>query len=99
MNKSDLINLVAERLQTTKKRSEESVEAIFDIIGRAMADGDKVTVPGFGSFSSTARAARNGVNPRTGKALKIAARVVPKFSAGKALKDMMPKPATSKKKK
>ncbi len=86
MNKADLINEVA-NVVGTKKDAQAAVEKVLDAITEALADGDAVTLVGFGTFKVDARAARTGRNPQTGKALQIPAKNVPKFVAGKALKD------------
>jgi DNA-binding protein HU-beta len=86
MTKQDLINEVAD-LGITKKQSAAAVDAMIGAIKKALAKGDKVSLVGFGSFSVKKRAAREGRNPRTGKPLKIPAKKVPVFKAGKALKD------------
>ena len=86
MTKQDLIDAVAES-GMSKKQAAEAVGAIFDSIKGALADGEKVSLVGFGSFSVKKRAAREGRNPRTGKTIKIKAKKVPVFKAGKALKD------------
>jgi len=86
MTKQDLINEVAD-LGITKKQSAAAVDAMVSAIKGALAKGDKVSLVGFGSFSVKKRAAREGRNPRTGKPLKIPAKKVPVFKAGKALKD------------
>lgn len=87
MTKEDLIEAVAAKLGGSKKQGQEAVEAMLDAITASLAKGETVTVTGFGTFSVSKRAARQGVNPRTGEKLQIAARTVPKFKAGKALKD------------
>ncbi len=86
MTKQDLIDAVAES-GMSKKQAAEAVEAVFDSIKGALAEGEKVSLVGFGSFSVKKRAAREGRNPRTGEPLKIKAKNVPVFKAGKALKD------------
>jgi DNA-binding protein HU-beta len=86
MTKQDLVNEVA-NLGITKKQAGAAVNAVLDSIKGALADGDKVSLVGFGSFSVKKRAAREGRNPRTGKPLKIAAKKVPVFKPGKALRD------------
>lgn len=86
MTKQDLVNEVAE-VGITKKQAADAVNAIFDTIKDALAKGEKVSLVGFGSFSVKKREAREGRNPRTGEPLKIAAKTVPIFKAGKALKD------------
>jgi len=86
MTKQDLVNEVAD-LGITKKQSAAAVDAMISAIKGALAKGDKVSLVGFGSFSVKKRAAREGRNPRTGRPLKIPAKKVPVFKAGKALKD------------
>lgn len=87
MNKSELISVVAEKSGLTKKDTEKVVNAVFDSISEALANGDKVQVIGFGTFDVRARKEREGRNPATGAAIKIPASKVPVFKAGKALKD------------
>ena len=89
MNKNELISRMAEVEGTTKKAAGEQVEAILAVITEALANGDEVSLTGFGKFSVTERAAREGRNPQTGEAIQIAASKSPKFKAGKALKDMI----------
>lgn len=86
MTKQDLVNKVSE-IGITKKQAAVAVDAMIDAIKGALAAGDKVNLVGFGSFSVRERAAREGRNPRTGKKLKIAAKSVPVFKAGKELKE------------
>ncbi|MDB9823192.1 HU family DNA-binding protein [Deltaproteobacteria bacterium] len=86
MNKGDLINEVA-KVVSTKKEAQASVDCIFSAITKALKKKNTVTLVGFGTFKVDRRKARTGRNPRTGEAIKIKARNVPKFSAGKALKD------------
>ena len=86
MTKSDLVAKVAE-LDMTKKQAAAAVDAMIAAIQGALAKGDKVSLVGFGSFSVRKRKARTGRNPQTGKAIKIKAKNVPVFSAGKGLKD------------
>ena len=87
MNKQDLIALVAEKADLSKKDSEAAVAAVIDGITDTLAKGDKVQLVGFGTFEVRHRQARDGRNPSTGEAIKIAAQNVPAFKAGKALKD------------
>ena len=87
MNKSDLINAVAEKANVSKKVADSAVVAIFDAIKDSLSKGEKVQLIGFGTFETRKRAARKGRNPQTGSEMKIAAKVVPAFKAGKALKD------------
>jgi len=86
MNKGDLVNAVAEVL-STKKEAQEAVDCVFDTIKGALKKNESVQVVGFGSFKVSKRDARKGRNPQTGEEIQIAARMVPKFVPGKALKD------------
>ena len=86
MNKGDLINEVA-KLVSTKKEAQEAVDCIFSNILGALKKRDTVQISGFGSFKVSKRQARKGRNPQTGEEIYIKARIVPKFVAGKALKD------------
>ncbi|MED1125194.1 HU family DNA-binding protein [Bacillus atrophaeus] len=87
MNKTDLINAVAEKTELSKKESTDAVDAVFSSISEALAAGDKVQLIGFGNFEVRERAARKGRNPQTGEEIEIAASNVPAFKPGKALKD------------
>ena len=87
MNKTDLVDAVAQATDTSKADASNAVDAVFDIITIALKGGDGVQLIGFGNFSVADRAARQGRNPRTGEAIQIAASKQPKFKAGKALKD------------
>lgn len=87
MNKSELINAVAESAGLSKKDATSAVEAVFETIQTALAEDEKVQIIGFGTFEVRERAARKGRNPQTGKEIDIAASKVPAFKAGKALKD------------
>jgi len=86
MNKSDLVNEVA-KVVNTKKEAQAAVDCVFDTITKALREKDDVTLIGFGTFKVAERKARVGRNPRTGSEIKLKAKNVPKFSAGKALKD------------
>lgn len=86
MNKGDLINEVA-KATCSKVEAETAVKTVLETIAKALKKGDKVTLVGFGTFSVAKRSARTGRNPQTGKPIKIKAKKVPKFTAGKALKD------------
>jgi nucleoid DNA-binding protein len=86
MNKGDLINEVAKAV-CTKKEAQAAVDCVFASITDALKSKDKVTIIGFGTFKVEERKARKGINPQTGKAIDIAAKTVPKFVAGKALKE------------
>lgn len=91
MNKAELINAAAEKAELSKKDTETAVNAVFDVIAKALADGDKVQLVGFGSFEVKKRAARIGRNPRTKEEIEIPATVLPVFKAGKLLKDTVAK--------
>ena len=89
MNKTELISAVSEKSGLTKKDSEKAVNALFECIGEALKNGDKVQLIGFGTFETRTRAERKGINPRTKEEITIAASTVPVFKAGKALKDQV----------
>ena len=86
MNKGDLINEVA-AVVATKKEAQAAVDCIFSNIVAALKNKETVQISGFGSFKVKKREARKGRNPQTGAEINIEARMVPKFVAGKALKD------------
>jgi len=86
MNKGQLIDEVA-KVACSKKEAELAVDATLAAIKKALKKGDAVTLVGFGTFGVTKRKARMGRNPQTGAAIKIAAKKVPVFKAGKGLKD------------
>lgn len=71
----------------TKKQAQQAVEVVFDTIVKAMSRGEEVAIAGFGTFRVAKRAARMGINPRTGEKIQIAASTKPKFRAGKLLKE------------
>ena len=87
MNKTQLVEYVAERANLSKAQSHAAVESIFEGIAEAMKDGDQVQLIGFGTFKVNHRASRYGRNPKTGEEIRIAEANVPSFTAGKALKD------------
>ena len=87
MTKADLITAISEKSGFTKKDSEKALAAITDSITGALVSGDKVSLVGFGTFEVRDRAAREGVNPQTGKKIKIAASKAPAFKASKTLKE------------
>ena len=89
MNKSDLVDAVAASADVTKASAGRAVDAVLDSIGDALGKQDTVSLVGFGTFSVSKRAARNGRNPQTGKTIKIAAKKVAKFKAGKALDEVV----------
>jgi DNA-binding protein HU-beta len=87
MNKTELVNAVAEQTQLSKKDVTKTVDAVFEAISDSLKSGDKVQLIGFGNFEVRERAARKGRNPQTGEEIEIAASKVPAFKPGKALKD------------
>ena len=87
MNTAELINAAADKAGLSKKDTETAVNSVFDVIAKALADGDKVQLVGFGSFEVRPRAARVGRNPKTKEAIPIPASKVPAFKPGKALKE------------
>ena len=87
MNKSELINALAEKTQFSKKDAEKVLNAFVDSVSGALTNGDKVQLIGFGTFDVKKRPTRTARNPRTGDEIKIAASKAPVFKAGKALKD------------
>ncbi len=92
MNKAELALRIAEKLDLPKKTTEDFVELFEEIVTTALVDGDEVTIAGFGTFSSKVRSARMGVNPqKPTEKMQIPAVRVPKFKAGKALKDALKK--------
>jgi DNA-binding protein HU-beta len=91
MNKGDLVKHMAEKAGITQAQAGDALAAALDAVGGAVRNGDKVTLIGFGTFSRTVRAARDGRNPSTGKAIKIPAKNQVKFKAGKELDDSLNK--------
>ena len=89
MNKTELVAAMAEKAQLSKKDAEAALKAFTDVVAEELKKGEKIQLVGFGTFEVSERAAREGRNPLTGAAMKIAASKAPKFKAGKALKDMV----------
>jgi DNA-binding protein HU-beta len=87
MNKSELVSQVAESTGLTKVAAEKALKSVLEVIAKALANDETVTLIGFGSFSVTTRAARTGRNPQTGKEIQIAEKKVVKFNVGKNLKE------------
>jgi DNA-binding protein HU-beta len=87
VNKSDLVDAIAKSADMPKAAAARALDATVDSSKKALKKGDTVSLVGFGTFKVGKRAARNGRNPRTGATIKIKAAKVPKFSAGKGLKD------------
>ena len=101
MNKTDLINQLAERLDGDKKKAQVAVEGFIDLVQREVQKGRNVSISGFGVFEKRARAARTARNPRTGEAVKVKKTNVPAFRPGKYFKDViagsvkLPKPSNT----
>lgn len=91
MKKTELIAAVAEQSGLSKKDAEKALNATIDTIIKAVADGDKIQLTGFGTFEQRQRNARTGCDPRTGKTIEIPASKVPAFKAGKGFKDIVNK--------
>ena len=89
MNKSELIDHIASQADISKAAAGRALEAVIGGVKSTLKKGGSVSLVGFGTFSVTKRAARTGRNPRTGASIKIKAAKVPKFRAGKALKDAL----------
>ncbi len=89
MNKTQLVEVVAQKTELKKKDAEAAVNAVFEAVAEGLAAGDKIQVLGFGTFEVNERAAREGRNPATGEKITIAAAKYPAFSASKALKDRL----------
>lgn len=87
MNKTELIDTIAQEAGLSKAHASRALNAMIDVTTKAMASGDSVQLTGFGSFSVKQRAARTGRNPQTGAAMQIKASKVASFKAGKALKE------------
>jgi DNA-binding protein HU-beta len=86
VTKQEFVDLVAEESKLTKRDAGAAVDAVLEVVKKSLATGKDVTFTGFGKFSVAHRAARTGVNPRTGERLSIAASKVPKFTPGSSLK-------------
>lgn len=91
MNKGELIEVLSKKTNTTKKASEEYLNAFVEVVTETLKKGDKIQLVGFGSFEVRKRAARKGRNPQTNEEIKIPASKAPIFKAGKALKEAVNK--------
>ena len=89
MKKTDLIHAIAEQSGLSKKDAEKALNATIDTIIKAVAEGEKIQLTGFGTFEQRQRNARTGVDPRTGNSIEIPASKVPAFKAGKGFKDIV----------
>ena len=87
MNKTELVAAIAEKTELSKKDAEKALKAFTDVVAEELKKGEKIQLVGFGTFEVAERPEREGRNPSTCKAMKIAASKSPKFKAGKALKD------------
>ncbi|MDP7423022.1 MAG: HU family DNA-binding protein [bacterium] len=87
MNKSELINEIAKKTDLTKKESARVLDSFITTVTKTLKKGKKVSITGFGSWEVRSRKARTGVNPQTGSKIKIKAKKVPKFNAGKHLRE------------
>lgn len=91
MNKEELVKAVATSTKMSQKDTAEIIGATIETIQKTVSKGKKITLVGFGTFEARKRAARVGRNPQTGKEIKIAAKTVPAFSAGKKFKELVKK--------
>ncbi|MDP2811434.1 MAG: HU family DNA-binding protein [Rhodocyclaceae bacterium] len=98
MNKSELVEIAAKEAAISKAAAEKALAAIMGAVVKAVSKGDSVTLVGFGTFKSSKRAARAGINPKTGEKLKIAATTVPRFTAGAGFKAAVAGKKAAKKK-
>ncbi len=89
MNKEELVKEVSKKAKVSQKATADVLAATLETIQKTVSKGKKVTLVGFGTFESRKRAARTGRNPQTGATLKIAAKTVPAFSAGKKFKELL----------
>lgn len=87
MNKAELANEVSAKTGLTKKETQNVIDVLTETIGDTLGKGEKVTLVGFGTFQVASRKARRGVNPQTGESIQIPAKKVPKFVAGKGLRE------------
>ena len=87
MNKSEIVAIVADKVNLTRKDAEWAIDAFLESICEGLASGDKIVISGFGTFEVRNRAARSGRNPRTGEEIVIPGQKSPAFKAGKLLKD------------
>ena len=89
MNKEELVQEISKKAKVTQKEAADVLSALVETVEKSVAKGQKVTLVGFGTFEPRKRAARNGRNPQTGKEIKIPAKTVPVFSAGKKFNDVV----------
>jgi DNA-binding protein HU-beta len=91
MNKGDLVSAVADETKMSKAQAGDAVEAVINVITKALKKGEEVKIVGFGTFAVAKRAAGTARNPRTGETIKVPASLAPKFKAGQGLKDAVNK--------
>ena len=89
MNKEELVQEIAKKASVTQKEAAEVLAALLETVQKTVSKGKKVTLVGFGTFEARKRSARTGRNPQTGKEIKIPAKTVPAFSAGKKFKTIV----------
>ena len=89
MNKEELVKEISKKSKVSQKTAGDVLAAVLETVAKTVAKGKKVTLVGFGTFEPRKRAARTGRNPQTGAAIKIAAKTVPAFSAGKKFKELV----------
>ena len=89
MNRMELVAVIAEKTELSKKDAEKALKAFTDVVAEELKKGEKIQLVGFGTFEVSERPAREGRNPQTGQTMQIAASKAPKFKAGKALKDAL----------
>lgn len=89
MNKGQLVKVMSQKANLSKKTTENTLNAFFEVVSSELKKGEKVQLVGFGNFESKKRAERTGRNPQTGNSIKIPARTSPVFKAGKALKELV----------
>ena len=87
MNKSELVEIVSEKGKMPKKKAEDLVDLIFDLMVNAMKTGDRIEIRGFGSFVTKSYGAYTGRNPRTGESIKVSPKRLPTFKVGKELRE------------
>lgn len=91
MTKTDLVNLIAEKAEYSKKDAEKALSTVISAITESLSKGEKIQLVGFGTFEVRDRKAKEGINPKTSEKISIPAKKVPAFKAGKALKDAVAK--------
>ena len=91
VNKEELVQEIAKKAKVTQKEAAEVLSTLIEVVEKTVSKGKKVTLVGFGTFEARKRAARTGRNPQTGKEIKIPAKTVPAFTAGKKFKELVNK--------